>query len=40
MRRHVPQLDGVRALAIALVLLTHLWGYAPGHWFNLFAAFG
>lgn len=40
MERHIPQLDGVRALAIALVLLTHFWGYTPGHWFNLIAAFG
>ncbi|HEY0681637.1 MAG TPA: acyltransferase [Steroidobacter sp.] len=39
---YIPQLDGVRALAIALVLLTHFWGggYSSGHWFNDFAALG
>lgn len=29
--KHIPQLDGLRAVAILLVLITHLWGYPPGY---------
>jgi peptidoglycan/LPS O-acetylase OafA/YrhL len=40
-KTHVPQLDGLRAIAILLVLLTHFWGYPAGHTFiNRFAAAG
>lgn len=38
--KHIPQLDGIRAIAIGGVLLTHLWGYPAGHWLNGFAQAG
>jgi peptidoglycan/LPS O-acetylase OafA/YrhL len=38
--KHIPQLDGIRAVAIGAVLLTHLWGYPAGHWLNGFAQAG
>ncbi len=31
MDRRIPSLDGLRTIAISLVLLTHLWTYPEGH---------
>lgn len=39
--RYVPQLDGLRAIAILAVLVTHFWAYPKGHeLLNHLAAFG
>jgi peptidoglycan/LPS O-acetylase OafA/YrhL len=40
-KKHIAELDGVRAVAIGLVLLTHFWWYPQtAGLFNAFAAFG
>ena len=37
---HIPALDGVRAIAVLMVLVTHFWPDSPSVYLNRVAAFG